>query len=207
MPKKVDHEQRRQELTEAFGRVVARDGLCAASYRAVASEADVSVKRVQYYFATKADLLAEALQRVGDRIVGRGIELMEEAGPDSTPRQLLHAAVAGTLPVDDESRLNSHLFYSFYVAAITDPELASAEAIESQRWTVSFVADLIRQGQDLGQASIDLDADHEGLVFMMTVYGLCLSVLAGHVTTEAATSTVNRELDRLFSGSQSAPST
>lgn len=199
MPKKVDHEQRRQELTEAFWRVVAREGLGAASYRAVAAEADVSVKRVQYYFATKADLLAEALQRVGDRIVARGIELMEAAGPDPTPRQLLHAAVAGTLPVDDESRLNSHLFYSFYVAAITDPNLASAEAIQSQRWTVSFVADLIRQGQDLGHVPADLDADHEGLVCMMMVYGLCLTVLAGHVTPEVADATIERELDRLFS--------
>lgn len=199
MPKKVDHEQRRQELTEAFWRVVARDGLGAASYRRVAAEADVSVKRVQYYFETKADLLAEALQRVGNRIVARGIKLMEEAGPEPTPRQLLHAAATGALPIDDESRMNSHLFYSFYVAAITDPELASAEAIQSQRWTISFVADLLHQAQDCGQASADLDADHEGLVFMMTVYGLCLSVLAGHVTPEIAVSTIDRELDRLFS--------
>lgn len=198
MPKKVDHEQRRRELTEAFGRVVARDGLGAASYRAVAAEAGVSVKRVQYYFETKADLLADALKRVGDRVVARGIELMDEAGPEATPRQLLQAAAVGTLPVDAETRMNSHLFYSFYVAAITDPRLASAEAIESQRWTVAFVADLLHQAQEAGHASADIDPQHEGLVFMMMVYGLSLTVLAGHVTPEAARSAIDRELDRLF---------
>lgn len=198
MPKRVDHEQRRRELTDAFGRVVARDGLGAASYRAVAAEADVSVKRVQYYFETKAALLAEALHQVGDRLVGRGIVLMSDLGPDPTPRELLKAATVGTLPVDDGSRLDLHLFYSFYVAAITDPDLASVEALRSQEWTVSFVSDLIRQAQDLGQVAVDLDADHEGLVFMMAVYGLGLSVLAGHVTPQVATATIDRQLDRVF---------
>jgi len=33
---------------------------------------------------------------------------------------------------------------------------------------------------------------------MMTVYGLCLSVLAGAVSPDVATSTIDRELDRLF---------
>jgi len=198
MPKRVDHEQRRRELTDAFGRVVANDGLGAASYRAVAAEAGVSVKRVQYYFETKAALLAEALRQVGDRVVARGMTLMSDLGPDPTPRELLKAAAAGTLPVDDESRLNLHLFYSFYIAAITDPELASVEALQSQEWTVSFVSDLIRQAQDLEQVAADVDADHEGLVLMMTIYGLCLSVLAGHVTPQRATASIDRQLDQLF---------
>ncbi len=200
MPRNVDHDERRRELTEAFWRVVAHHGLGAASYRSVAAEARVSVRRVQYYFPTKADLLAEALQRVSDRIVARGIGHMETAGPNPSPRQLLRSAVAGTLPIDDESRLDTHLFYSFYVAAITDPALASAEAIRSQRWTVAFVTDLLRQGQGLSHVPADLDVDHAGLVFMMTVYGLCLTVLAGHVSGELAAATVDRELDRLFTG-------
>ena len=64
MPRKVDHAERRRELLEALWRVVERAGLAAVSYRDVAAEAGVSVRLVQYYFPTKAELLADALELV-----------------------------------------------------------------------------------------------------------------------------------------------
>ena len=61
MPKQVDHEERRQTILEALFRIAARDGLGAASIRAVAAEAGIPAPQVQYYFGTKGRLLDGAL--------------------------------------------------------------------------------------------------------------------------------------------------
>lgn len=53
---------RRTALLAATLRVVARDGPAAASHRAVASEADVPLGSTTYYFASRDDMLVEALR-------------------------------------------------------------------------------------------------------------------------------------------------
>ena len=75
MPKRVDHDERRRQIVRALWRIAERGGLGAVSFREVAAEAGVSVRLVQYYFGTKADLLREAnrqaLQTMGARIARR----------------------------------------------------------------------------------------------------------------------------------------
>ncbi len=53
---------RRTALLEATLRVVARDGPHAASHRAVAAEAGVPLGSTTYYFASREDMLVEALR-------------------------------------------------------------------------------------------------------------------------------------------------
>ncbi len=198
MPKQVDHAERRREIIEALWRVTTRDGLAAVSFRDVAAEAGVSVRQIQYYFGTKAKLLYEAIQMLGDRIVARSLEHMAATGPEPTQRALLRAAITTSLPTDDESRTHTLLFFSFYVAAMTDPTLSSAESLGAPRWTVPFAAQLIRRAQREGQTRADIDPDREALVLMSAFSGLSLSTLAGLQTPDEATAAIDYYLDQLF---------
>src|SRR5687767_1784704 len=142
MPRRVDHDERRREIIEALWRVTLTKGLAAVSFREVAAEADVSVRRVQYYFGTKAELLFGAIQLLGQRVGARGLAKMAEAGPDPSSRALLRAAVVGAMPTDEASRTDSLLFFTFYGAALTDQSLASAEALSAPSVTVVAIIEL-----------------------------------------------------------------
>jgi DNA-binding transcriptional regulator YbjK len=62
---------RRAALLEATLRVVARDGPAGASHRAVATEAGVPLGSTTYYFASRDEMLAEALRHAADQEVAR----------------------------------------------------------------------------------------------------------------------------------------
>lgn len=198
MPRRVDHDQRRREIVEALWRLASRDGLSAVSFRRVADEAGVSVRRIQYYFGSKAALLADALQMLGEGVFTRGVQAMQDAGPDASPRTLLRAVIDASLPSTPERRLTTLLFFSFYVAALTDPELASDEAQTILGWTIPFAADLIGTAADNGLTKPGINPDHEARILMSAFYGLSLSVLAGTQTHSDTLAAIDYQLDRIF---------
>ncbi|NYI70478.1 AcrR family transcriptional regulator [Naumannella cuiyingiana] len=61
MPRVVDQEQRRREITHALWLVIATDGIDAVSLRRVAEAAGVSIGRIQHYFADKDALLLHGI--------------------------------------------------------------------------------------------------------------------------------------------------
>jgi hypothetical protein len=99
----------------------------------------------------------------------------------------------GALPRDEDRRTYTLLFFSFYIAAITDPTLASVEALTAPEWTASFAAQLIRQADDNGQTCDGIDPDIEAVILMSAFAGLSLSVIAGlrHQTTPSRPSTTS----------------
>lgn len=198
MPKQVDHDERRCEIIEALWALAARDGLSAVSFRRVASEAGVSVRRIQYYFGTKASLLAAALQMLGEAVFARGVSAMKTAGADASQRTLLQSIIAAGLPSSPDQRRDSLLFFSFYVAALTDPELASEEAQQILGWTIPFAADLIENARAGGLTRPGIDPDHEARILMSAFYGLSLSVLAETQAPQDALAALDYHLDRIF---------
>lgn len=100
MPKIVDHDERRRVYLEAMWRVVARDGAGAVSHRSVASEAGMSKSNLAYYFPSRADLLAAAVDQMTSeaerRVATAGVvvvdldsivDLVMVAIPDSPERR------------------------------------------------------------------------------------------------------------------------
>ncbi|GAA4600760.1 AcrR family transcriptional regulator [Actinoplanes octamycinicus] len=71
MPKIVDHDQRRSEIVEAYLAVVARDGLAAATSRAIAAELAIGTGALWHYFDGFDDVAAGAYQRIVERTNGR----------------------------------------------------------------------------------------------------------------------------------------
>lgn len=198
MPKQVDHEARRGEIIEALFGVAARDGLAAATYRTIAKEAGIPAAQVQYYFATKAQLIEAALFELGRRVVGRGLELIAAAGPDPSPETFLRLAVKGSNPTDEVRRQELVLFYLFFVAALSDDTIAGSSLIDAQRMIIASFADLIRTAQERGEVAADRDPVHEARLVLFGNTGIMLAALVGIHSVDDAITTTDYLLTRLF---------
>jgi TetR/AcrR family transcriptional regulator, transcriptional repressor of bet genes len=192
MPKRVDHEVRRRQITDALARITARGGLSAATFREIAAEAGVSVALVQYYFGTKADLLLATQQQLAQQV---GIRLSHriEATPDD-PRARLRAIFAEFVPHDDESRQAMLLFIAFYTASLTQAGLARPEAQDIPNALAAIVSHALRRAP----LRAGVDPDQAALVLTLLVPALGQAVLGGALTTADALASADYELDRIF---------
>lgn len=111
--------ERRRLILDATLRVVGRAGIGAVTHRSVADEADVPFASVGYYFASKEDLLREALTSFVDDEVARLREVADqlEGLADVDPDQLLDGFVAVLEQVD------SHAQFEIYLEASREPAL------------------------------------------------------------------------------------
>ena len=122
MPKVVDVEQRRSEITDAAARLIARAGIDAVTMREVAAEAGWTTGAVTHYFADKRELLLTTFQESLAR--RRSLRL-----PDATtsPAERLRASLEGALPLDDARRRHWLVTLACCVQASGDDQLASTQ--------------------------------------------------------------------------------
>ncbi len=208
MPKRVDHEERRQQIADALLRTAAARGLHATGMREVAAEAGVSLRLVQYYFGTKEELLLAAMQylaaRFGARATARFTGASGSAGPAS-PRDVIAAILAEGLPADDERR-TFHLLYTAYLAlSLTDPALAIAPLVKNSGTVIGVVAAQLRAAQAAGDTPAHLDPDLEAFSLVAMSAGLATSVLAGQSSPGQAQAVTDYHLGRLFPAARPEP--
>jgi len=195
VPKKVDHDARRRQLTDAVCRLTLRGGLQSATFRQVAAEAGVSVRLVQYYFGSKEGLLAATLEHVGERSIERLMKWIDAT--DGSPRAVLEAFVKSFIPADEESRMAMLMYVSLYtegvVAAMGDPS-----ANETRKTEVQMMHDTILEQLTLGPLHEGIDPAAEAVLLTALLPGLGQYVLDGTMTPEAAATTIDHHFDRLF---------
>jgi AcrR family transcriptional regulator len=197
VPKRVDHDERRSAIADGLLRLAARDGVHAVTMRAVADEADVSLRLVQYYFGTKAELLFFAMQKLAQQL---GVRLQRQLGAEGLgPRRRIEALFFAALPVDEESR-TFHLVYTAYaVLAMTDPELAEQPFIVGPTQLEQQVADWLAEAQRSGELPAALDVTVEAAILMALSAGLGTSLLLEQRSIAAARHALQYHFDRLFS--------
>src|SRR4051794_3383987 len=198
MPRRVDDTERRRTILEALCRITAAGGASAATFREVAAEAGVSVRLVQYYFGSKADLLHAANLYVADRAAARLTRAVQALGSDADPRAVVRALVDEFLPRDRERRETMVLFYAFYTAQLTDRELARARAAHAPQRLAIVIANQIRRAQESGEVADSVDADKEGLLLVTALPGIASGVLVGYHDLDTATKLVDYAIDRIF---------
>ncbi|GAB1820630.1 TetR/AcrR family transcriptional regulator [Herbidospora sp. RD11066] len=196
MPRQVDHDERRRQLTDALLRIASTRGLQAVSMREVAAEAGVSLRVVQYYFETKQALLESGLAELGARMDRRFKERAATMG-EPTARGVFAAVLGTILPFDEQSRLDSLAWTAYSTAALTDPALATAgltlpDALEN------VLTARLTAAQQAGGISPDRDPRAEVAGLLALANGLTTSVLSGQRSREAAVAIVDYRLDRLF---------
>lgn len=195
MPKKVDHDARRRQLTDAVCRITLKGGLGAATFRQVAAEAGVSVRLVQYYFGSKQGMLEVTQQHVGERSIERLMTWIEAT--DGSARAVLGAFLKSFNPVDEESRVALLMYISLYtegvVAAMGDPASNKGRKTE-----VGMMYDTILEQLERGPLRDGIDPVVEASLLTALMPGLGQYVLDGTITAESAAATIDHQLDRLF---------
>jgi TetR/AcrR family transcriptional regulator, transcriptional repressor of bet genes len=190
MPKRVDHEERRHQITDAVCRITAKGGLVSATFREVAAEAGVSVRLVQYYFGTKDQLLLVTQQHVAQRATKRILARVAKV-PD-TPGAVLRAILTSFVPDDDESRENMFMFVALYTTSLVDPTLARDE---TRRVPEALQATVERQ---LRRAKLrkGVDPKREAQILVSVVPSQAQAVLDGSQTARGAIRVIHYAIDR-----------
>lgn len=170
VPKVVDHEQRREELAAAVWRLASRDGLDAVTIRGVSAEAGWSTGALHHYFSDKEELLLFAFKTVADR-VGRRVATAREKVRE--PLELARALLAIGLPLDDERRDETRVWFAFLGLALTRPPLARAQRLAYEAWR-RLVADALRDAKEQGDIDEDVDVEREAAALVALVDGLAV---------------------------------
>lgn len=190
MPRTADHDARRTQIIDGLVRVAGRDGLHAVTMRAVAAEAGVSLRLVQYYFETKARLMNAALERLERQSHERWAARLEGLR-DPSPREVVEALVAEALPTDPESRVFHQVWTSYAVLAMTEPPMAAQPFVEGPDR-------LERQITGILAGAGAADPETEAARLLALAHGLGTSVLVGRRSAESAMRILRRHLDELF---------
>jgi AcrR family transcriptional regulator len=207
VPKRVDHQERRQQIADALVRTAATRGLHATGMREVAAGAGVSLRLVQYYFGTKEELLLAAMQQLAaqfsDRVLAR-IQRMKETGSPASPRDIIGAVLTEALPADDERRTFTLVYTAYLALSLTDPALAINPLVRNSSIVIDVIAAQLRTAQADGDMPAGLDPDLEAISLITMSAGLGTSVIAGHSSAEQAQTVIDYHLRRLFPASRPA---
>ncbi|MEV0945918.1 TetR/AcrR family transcriptional regulator [Rhodococcus sp. NPDC049939] len=195
MPRLVDHQVRRRQITSAVRRVIVEGGLEAVTFQSVAAEAGISVRLIQYYFGTKREFLLATHRSVMEDAGARFMKRWAALGDDATPREAISALLNELLPLDDPRREEAIVLGVFNMAAITGQGITSEETLAAPRALVSILADQLRRAQ-YPEASADPDLDAE--LVTVAVGGLAQGMLAGFATAQSAVDLVDHLLDRVL---------
>ena len=194
MPKVVDHDRRRAELSEALWRVALRDGFDAVTVRSVAQEAGWSAGALRHYFPDKAEMVLFAVDLVVGMAQDRVRELHEGAGEVPSP-EALQEHLEQLLPLDAQRRVESEVWFALVTLARSDFRLARRrqeidDAIRGSVESAVMVLDQVGRlgrGRDQALETRRLHALLDGLVIQLTAEPPRLTadearaVLAGHL--------------------------
>lgn len=190
--------RRRTALLDATLRVVARDGAAGASHRAVAAEAGVPLGSTTYYFASREEMLLEALRHAAEADIARTRErvtALSGAGldRDGWRRAILDWAQEEVAPGRAHVLVARH---HLRLEALRRPELRAVYGA----WTA---AGLELMETVLAAAGSDAPAA-DAAVLVATIDGLALNavVLGGGAAGRArlVEDVVGRAVERLTAG-------
>lgn len=196
MPKKVDHDERRETIAHALRRVVDQQGWARATMREVAREAEVSLGQLQHYFSTRAEMLTFAIDFESELSARRLQRELSALGELAHPRDILRLAITELLPLGAESRATSRMNTAYVLEAMHDTSLKD-DVSRGLREGRSLVEGLIRQAMSAGQIRRDCDPVIEtDLILALTGFASLLELDV--IAPQAALAAIDEHLARLF---------
>ncbi|MFI9592429.1 TetR/AcrR family transcriptional regulator [Nonomuraea sp. NPDC052265] len=194
MPKIVDHDERRAEVLSAARRVIVRDGIDAATTRAIAKEAGYSNGVLAHYFADKDEILLSALSQSHQRIRARLTRKVEGVTGLAALRELM----LDNLPLDAERTQESRLEVSFWSRSLASERLAEVQRAEADELRAA-VRELLGQARAAGELRTDGNLDDLAEHLLALVDGLSLHLLLypGRLTRVDLERLMLQALDRL----------
>jgi AcrR family transcriptional regulator len=172
MPKIVDHDERRREVLSAATAVIVRDGIDAATSRAIAKEAGYSNGVLAHYFADKDEILLSALRDSHRRIRARITERVGDARGLAALREVL----MDNLPLDEERAQETRLEISFWSRSLAVERLAEVQRAEAAELRAA-VRRLLEEARAAGEIGADEGLDDLTERLLALVDGLSLRSL------------------------------
>jgi DNA-binding transcriptional regulator YbjK len=161
---------RRRLLLEAAVRVIGRGGIAAVDHRAVAAEAGVPLGSTTYYFESKDDMVAQALNYVADREAERLRAAADrgllDGGAESLPARLADAVIDAW--AGDREVLLAQ--YELYLESARRDDLRPA----AERWDAAYRELLLGALEQLGVT----DPDRRARLLCAGLDGLLLDHVA-----------------------------
>jgi len=195
----ADHDARRRQITDAARRVIVRGGLDAATFQAVAAEAGISVRLVQYYFGTKKAFLLGTLKSVIDAMAFRFIEQFESLDAQPDPRVALQTIGRALLPLDDIRRDEAQVLAAYSTARLTGSQQVPTEALAPAQLLVQTMAEHIRRARGLApDADVHDATELDAELLTVLISGLSQSVLSDFHSPERATELLDHTIDRVL---------
>ena len=118
---RVPAEQRRQNLIDAAFTVMARDGVAAASTRAITAEANAPLSAFHYCFRTKQELLQELTTTVVSGMVAEARQVLH---PGADLRDALRDGMRGLWTTAARRPDQQLVMYELTCLSLRDPALA-----------------------------------------------------------------------------------
>jgi AcrR family transcriptional regulator len=167
---RLDH-VRRPELLAAAAEVIRERGLEHVRVADVADRAGTSAPSVLYYFASKAELLKEALTSAEERFYEQlACELERIDGAPERMLTIINSACG-------EGDYDAALWMELWARALSDPDLAATRAELDGRWRRA-IADVVRYGQERGEFG-PADPDEIAVLLAALLDGLAVQIALG----------------------------
>lgn len=168
--RRPSEDARRTELIDAAWRVIAREGVAAATTRRIAAEAGLPKGMVHYWFAGKDDLLGAVVTRLVERIRGLAGTAPGESPPADVASRFLRAFSA----VTDGDRREQLAIYELTLRALRDPELEHVARLQYEAYRNAAAAVV----GDLAPAMTDEDLAATSQLVSALFDGVALAWLA-----------------------------
>ena len=162
---------RRPAILTAAAEVISERGVSNTRISDVAERAGTSAPGVLYWFPTKDELLAEALQFSDDRFY---VGLTDELARLGTAAERLGRLIE-LWPAEGDGETT--LWMELWVRALRDPQLARTRERLDRRWREA-IADIVRDGQADGEFG-DADADDVALFLSALMDGFAIQLALG----------------------------
>ncbi|HIZ35637.1 MAG TPA: TetR family transcriptional regulator C-terminal domain-containing protein [Candidatus Ruania gallistercoris] len=187
MPRRVDHDERREEIVIGVIAVMAEQGLGAVSLRSVAQAAGVSMGRVQHYFSSKSELIQHACKLFIQRATAQHGE-----SRDMPRRERLEALLTMGLPGSADERIGTAIWYEFVTAGTKDDRIADLIAA-AWRERHDNIVNLLEGSGD--QRSLPPQETAE--LLSATSEGLAIAAMLGRISREDARSLIAKQINEL----------
>jgi AcrR family transcriptional regulator len=170
---------RRPAILTAAAEVISERGVQNTRVSDVAERAGTSAPGVLYWFPTKDQLLAEALQFADERFYAGLTEQLAQLG--SAKERL--GRMVELWPADGDGE--TVLWMELWVGALRDPRLAATRERLDRRWR-DALADIVREGQASGEFG-PADADDVALLLGAVMDGFAIQLVLGDPAVTADT--------------------
>jgi AcrR family transcriptional regulator len=173
--------------------VIRERGLENARVADVAERAGTSAPSVLYYFASKDELVKEALTSAEERFYEQLQEDLDRL--EDAPSRLLKIIDSAS----GEGDYDAALWMELWPRALRDPELAATRADLDDRWRRT-IADVVRDGRERGEFG-PADADEVAVLLASLLDGLSVQIALNDTEVtparvrELAVRLAERELD------------